>query len=378
MPLISRAVLFRGAALILLAHPAAAIEPEAAAAALAAALAKGSDSKATYESATADGSNVVIKGLTVSRGADEPTITFAETIIEAPAESDNGVFESPRMTFTDGTIAGTSTGSIAVGTLTGATVLDPDAMEGDGFGESILFKTAEMTDLRATRSAEEPGEINVARVFMEAGNVVDNIAQDSKGVVEGIVLSPELFADSAITLETLGYEELALDVAWDGSRDVAGGTMTLRDLTVSIEGGGDLSIAAMMGNLPDPRVLNDPNATDAASKLKVHRASIRYDDNSLAGRVLDYLAGQQGISRAEYAQQMSAALPFLLAMLNNPAFQKDVSDAIAAFLADPQSLTITIAPEQPVSGEEILGLVGTAPQTIPERLKASIQANSPE
>ena len=130
MSLISRAVLFPGAALLLLAHPAAAIEPEAAAAALAAALAKGSDSKATYESAAADGGNIVIKGLTISRGADEPTITFAETLIEAPAESENGVFESPRMTFTDGTIAGTSTGSIAVGTLTGVTVLDPDDDEG--------------------------------------------------------------------------------------------------------------------------------------------------------------------------------------------------------------------------------------------------------
>ncbi len=378
MPLMSRAVFLPGAALILLANPAAAIEPEAAAAALAAALAKGSDSKAAYESAVAESGNVVIKGLTISRGADEPTIAFGETIIEAPADSVNGVFESPRITFTNGTIAGASTGSIASAALTGATVLDPETMKGDGFGESILFETAEANDFRATRSAEEPGEISVKRVFIESGNVVDNIAQDSKGVVEGIVLPPEIFAESSMKLETLGYEELVIDVTWDGSRDVAGGTMELRDLNVSIEGGGDLSIAATMGNLPDPRMLNDPNATDAASKLKVHRASIRYDDDSLAERILDYRAGQQGISRAEYAEQVSAALPFLLAILNNPGFQKEVSEAVAAFLADPQSLTITIAPDEPVSGEEILGLIGTAPQTIPDRLKASIQANSPE
>ena len=134
-----------------------------------------------------------------------------------------------------------------------------------------------------------------------------------------------------------------------------------------------------MGNLPDPRVLNDPDATDAASKLKVHHASIRYDDNSLAGRVLDYLAGQQGISRAEYAQADVGrpALPARDAEQSGLP-EGGVGRASRRSWQDPQSLTINIAPEQPVSGEEILGLVGTAPQTIPERLKASIKANSPE
>lgn len=376
MSLKSPAALLAGAAL-LLAGPAMSMEPKAAADALAAALAKGSDSKVTYEAAAADGADVLIEGLTVARGADTPTVTFAETRIEAPAEGGNGVFESPRMTFADGALSGKATGSIAAATLTGVTVFDPASLPGDGFGESILFETAEATDLKAAREGRQT-EVTIARVFMEMGNVVDNIAQDSRGIVEGTVLSPELFAGSVMKPATLGYENIAFDLRWDGTRDIGAGTMTLRDLSMSIMDGGEISMTAMVGNLPDPRVLNDPNATDAASKTEIHNLSFRYRDNSLAGRVLDYLAGQQGISRQEYAQQMSAALPFLLAMLNNPAFQTEIATALGTFLQDPQSLAVTIAPDEPVSGEEILDIAGSAPQTLPDRLKASITANRPE
>jgi hypothetical protein len=376
MPLKSLAALLAGAALFL-ASPAAAMEPEAAADALAAALAKGSDSKAAYESAEADGANILIKGLTLSRGEEEPTITFAETRIEAPVEGGNGVFESPRVTFADGKVSGTATGTLGAATLTGVTVLDPATIKGDGLGDSVLFQTAEATDLTASRG-DQPGEVTVARIFAESGNVVDNIAQDSRGVVEGAVLSPDFFSASAVKPETLGYDNIAFDMRWDGSRDVEAGTMTLRDLSVTMQDGGEISVAAMVGNLPDPRILNDPDATAAASKTKIHNLSIRYEDNSLAGRVLDYLAGQQGISREEYAQQMSAALPFLLAMINNPALQGEIATAIGAFLNDPKSLAISIAPAQPLSGEEIIDLVGSNPQTLPDRLNASITANQPE
>ena len=109
-----------------------------------------------------------------------------------------------------------------------------------------------------------------------------------------------------------------LDVSWDGSRDVAAKTVTIRDFTLSIQDGGDLSIAGVVGELPDPRTLNDPARPANVTKTKVHELTIRYDDNSLAGRVLDFLAKQQGMSRADYAKQISAALPFLLDRAQQP------------------------------------------------------------
>ena len=118
-------------------------------------------------------------------------------------------------------------------------------------------------------------------------------------------------------------------------------------------------------------------AAGNVTKTKVHELTIRYDDHSLAGRVLDFLAKQQGLARADYAKQISDALPFLLIALNNPGFQEQVATAVSSFLQDPKSLTIEIAPDAPVSGDDLVALAQTDPGKIPDTLHASVSANTP-
>ena len=102
-------------------------------------------------------------------------------------------------------------------------------------------------------------------------NVVDNIPQDSKGSVEGITLPPAVFPPAAeFTPQTIGYDKLVLDVSWDGSRDAATQTMTIRDLTLGIQDGGDLSIEGVIGKVPGAHTLNDPTA---AAKVSRDRAA---------------------------------------------------------------------------------------------------------
>jgi hypothetical protein len=369
------AVLLSGAALFLTTFPALAIEPKAAADALTAALSGGTKAKVSYDSAEADGDNIVIDGLTVANSDGEESVRFAKTIIESPADSDKGIFESPGISFSDGAINGKSTGSVASAKFTGVTIIDPTTVEGNGPAKGVLFDTAEATDLKVARK-DEPGELTIARMHMQAGNFVNNVAQDSSGSVEDITIPPEFFADSNTKPEALGYDKIVVDVTWDGSRDLAAKTMTVRDFTISIQDAGDLSISGMLGKLPAPTTLDDPQAASKASETEIHNLVLRYEDASLTGRILDMLAKQQGISREDYAKQVAAALPFLLAALNNPQFQNEVSSAVGAFLQDPKSITIKLAPERPVSGEEIMGLASTAPQSLPDRLKASVTANT--
>jgi hypothetical protein len=375
----SLAVLLAGTALLLGgSFPAAAIEPDAAAKALAAALVKGSHVEATYDSAELDGSNVDIKGFKVTRTSEQDAVTFDDVVIENPTDSSTGIFESPKITFTGGTLSGESNGTLGDATVTEVTVLDATKDTGAGVGGSILFHTAEANDLKVTRK-DQPGEVTIDRFYVETGNVVDNVAQDSKGSVEGITIPSTLFpAGSSFKPDAIGYDKLILDVSWDGTRDMAARTMTIRDFTLSIEDGGDLSIEGLIGEIPDAHTLNDPGAASGVTKTQVHNLTIRYDDKSLAGRVLDFLAKQQNLSRADYAKQISAALPFLLAALNNQPFQEQVATALGGFLQDPKSLTIEIAPEAPVSGDDLITLAKTQPGAIPEKLNASVTANTPE
>ncbi len=372
------AALLSGAALFATAMPASALEAAEVADALAAALTGDRNAEADYDEATQDGDNILITGLTISHTGESGTadsVSFAQTIVESPTEADDGVFDSPRISFSEGTIAGESKGSIASATLTEVTVLDPEEAAGDAPAQSVLFETAEATGLKIARG-DEPGEVGVGRIYMEVSDVVDNVPLASKGSVEDISLPAEIFAGSEFTPSTIGYDNLVLGLTWDGSRDPAAKTLDLRDVTVSIKDGGDLKISGKFGNLPEPTALNDADAASKAAAAEVHTLTFQYVDNSLAGRILDMLAKQQGISREDYAQQIAGALPFLLAAINNPEFQNEVAGAIGTFLQDPKSLTIKIEPSAPVSGAEIMGLVGTAPQTLPDKLNASITANT--
>lgn len=373
------AVLLTGTALFVCgSFPAAAIEPDAAAKALAAAIVKGSNVDATYDSAELDGSNVSISGFKVTRKGEADTVTFEEVVIENPTDSSTGIFDSPKITFSAGSLAGESNGSIGEGVVTDVTVLDPAKVKEGGLSGSMLFHTAEATDIKVSQK-DKPGEVTIDRIYVEAGNVVDNVPQDSKGAVEGLTLPAAMFPpEGGFTPQTIGYENLVLGVTWDGSRDPAAKTVTVRDFTLSIEDGGDLSIEGLLGEVPDAHTLNDPAAAQNVTKTKLHNLWIRYDDNSLAGRIMDYLAKQQNLSREEYAKQMSAALPFLLMALNNQAFQDQVATALGGFLQDPQSLTIEIAPDAPVSGDDLIALAKTEPGSIPDKLKATVTANSPE
>ena len=375
----SFAVLLAGTALVIGgSFPAAAIEPADAANALAAAVVKGSNVEATYDSAELDGSNIEIQGFKITRKSENDTVTFDNVVIENPTDSDNGIFESPKIVFTGGTVTGDADGTLGEATITEVTVLDPAKATGDSLSGSMLFHTAEAIDLKV-KPKDQLGEVTIDRMYVEVGNVVDNVPQDNKGSIEGITLPAALFpADSGFKLDSIGYDKLVLDVSWDGSRDTTTKTVTIRDFTLSIENGGDLSFEGVIGEVPDARTLNDPTAAQNVTKTQLHSLTIRYDDNSLAGRIMDYLAKQQSLSREDYANQISAALPFLLAALNNQPFQEKVSTALGGFLQDPKSLTIDLAPEAPVSGDDIIALAKTEPGSIPDKLNASVTANTPE
>ncbi len=67
---------------------------------------------------------------------------------------------------------------------------------------------------------------------------------------------------------------------------------------------------------------------------------MRFDDDTLTNKVLDFVAAQQGMTKADIANQAKAIVPFMMAQLNNPELTAAVSAAVNAYLDNPKSLTI--------------------------------------
>jgi hypothetical protein len=83
-------------------------------------------------------------------------------------------------------------------------------------------------------------------------------------------------------------------------------------------------------------------------QLTFNSTSIRYDDDSLTNKVLDYVGKQQGMSAKDIANQVKAIIPFGMAQLQNPELTAQVSAAVGKFLDDPQSLEISAEPPSAV------------------------------
>ncbi len=365
--------------------PAAALEPNAVADALGAALTKGSQAQASYEAATLADGNVVITGLTLSGTASAQAVRFNEALVESPTEDDAALFRSPRITLTDGMALGDRSGSVGAIIATDVTVLDPETVEGEGFAEAILYRSAEIRDVKVTRNSV-PRDMAVERIsvaFAEAGG---DGPRDVSGTVEGLSVSGDVFehrrfsilARARLRLEELNYEALVFDADWAGTWDKAAGTMAIRESTFTFRDNAKVSATGTVGNLPDPRVLNDADVVSQVAKLQFHDLVARYEEVAFAGRVFDLMANEQELTRAEYVDQLSLALPFLLASLTHPDFREELIEGLRTFFREPRSLTLTIDPEKPISGTEIIRIGRSELGALPDRLKAKVHANGEE
>jgi hypothetical protein len=351
-----------------------AADPQEVAEALAAALQAGTDNSVTFGEARADGADVVITDLTGRGAEDETGIVFSRTVVVAPQERSEGGFEAQQIEMTGGTLTGEASGTVENATTYGATILSAEEIAAQELTQGVLYERVEVTGVTFDLE-DQPGEIAIARVEINADNVVDNVPQASSGMAEGIVVPATAFGEGPMTPQALGYARLEFELSWEGARDPDTNELTVDEFTLAMLEGGRLTLSGRVGNVPFGQLDNPMASPGAAGEITLHHVRLRYEDESLTPRILDAVARPQGMTGQQYAQQLSAALPFLLAVINNPGFQQQVAGAVGAFLQDPQSLTIEIAPEEPVSGEEIMGIVNTAPQTLPDRLNATITAN---
>lgn len=84
-------------------------------------------------------------------------------------------------------------------------------------------------------------------------------------------------------------------------------------------------------------------------KFSLNAASVRFDDDGITGKILDFIAKQQGAPREVLVAGFAAAVPAMAAQAGAPpAFQSMLLKAVAAYLDDPQNIEINSTPDAAV------------------------------
>lgn len=252
-------------------------------------------------------------------------------------------------------------------------------------GQKFTYSTAKMTNW--AMSSNDGFYLPVSEMRVETSDYHGEFPRQATATISNIALStanmPE--GEGRKSLSELGYETISIDINAEASWDEEAATLTLRHVTLQSENVGNFTLSLTLGGWTEEliRELNTLDPKDEAKSKEIlgklqtttiQDVSIQFDDKSVVGRVLDKQAEQAGISREAYVDRQVTSLNGLLSMLQNPAFQQNVTSALDSFLSNPNVLRVAASPAQPVPIAQIVGMALVAPQTIPDILGINVEA----
>lgn len=333
-----------------------------------------------YEKARFDeaANAVVLEKVTLTRDkAKRPSILIDATRILAPVMMDNGGFTADAVTTENVTLQSRAlSGSIASATASNVSVQPADQIVKGALSQWFRYETSSVLDIQLGGKADAR-PLKIARFDSVASIDENNIPVAGEVNVEGISVAVNNIGRKRIREDilALGYEILDLSVKAKGAYDPENDTLLIENLEIAGKDAAALSMSASIGGIPESFMASplDPRAIIATASIG--NLDLKIDDRSLTGRVLSSQAKKMGTEPEALAAQLSGALPFFLAALQNDAFQKEVAEAVTAFLNEPKNFQVAMKPEKPTPFIQVFAALTSAPGTVVELLGLSISAN---
>ncbi|KQS68089.1 hypothetical protein ASG39_07155 [Rhizobium sp. Leaf371] len=387
--------LLAGVAFTALASPAFALDGTDFAAKLNAAYAINGATLA-YEAVDVNDDSVVLKGASIKstmEKADE--LKIGDLTFDGVEELSDGGYTVETVAFPD--IDRTADGARLTAKDISIAGLRIPAKAGTGGIDDLLYYesagtgpvTVEMGG--KTVFSIEKSESNLSRQDGDKGI-------DFDGIVSGVKadLSEVKDAKAKMAIDKLGLQNPTGEFTMEGSWDLASGVFDIRDNSFNVDNVGRLSIGLNVSGYtlqllnsfqeafkaaeanPNKEAANQAlglSAMGLMQQLSFTSASIRFEDASITKRLLDYFGAEQGVTGEQLAQSIKGLAPIMIAQLNLPDLQNELTAAINTYLDAPKNLTITAEPEKPVPFPMIMGAGMGAPNTLPSVLGVKVTAN---
>lgn len=336
------------------------------------------------------GDNVIITELTIGDGDGAVTIPTAE--LRAVDELDDGVFligevYMPAQTINVDNAVTVTLGDISISDLKAAT-----ADSGYSALDNGYYSAAAIDGIAFTKSGNDIFSADALNVTLTPFNANQPIS--SSMTIDRMLLNTAAFDDRRAreTMKALGYEQIRGDVVANGAWDPRDGRLALTDMTLSAQDAADLTLTlellgyttevaeamrALQAQMtPDNEQAGGMAMLGLLQQLEFKSMRLTLKDESLTGRILDFVAAQQGMDRPAITAMAKGLLPIGLAQLQAPAFAAAAQQAIGAYLDDPDTLTISATPESPVPFALLMGPVMTGnQQALLDALNVTITAN---
>ena len=343
-----------------------------------------------------NGTQIVLTGVTIGAPGKPDKANLGDVTLDNVTEA-NGGYKIGTLSFADFTSPPEDgmTVSLAGATVTGLNV-PAESAGGDVLSSLMMYDSAKLASMSVKKGDKEV--FGLQDLHMEVTQPADSKPLEFTGAAESFSadLSQAEDPQSKAVIEALGYQTIKGSLEMAGSWQPSDGQIGLSQYDITVENAGTLGLTLDLGGyttdfvkqLQDiqKKVAADPNDQAAGmqvfglmQQLNFGSASIRWDDDSLTNKVLDFVAQSNGQKAEELATQAQGMVPMMLAMggISDAAFVKQVSDAVNAYLTEPKSLEIAAEPASAVPFAQIMaGGMSGQPQQLIQMLGLSVTANA--
>ena len=352
---------------------------------------QGTDLQWTGVSGDAD--EMVLEGVTMGVPGEADRVQVGKVTIEGVSE-ERGGYRIDTITTEPFHIAeDRAAADVSAITISGLVV--PSAKPADPLGSLMMYESAELASVQV-KLADKP-VFSLSNLTIEVTPPAEGKPLEFTGAAEKFSadLTAVEDANAKAMIEGLGYQSINGTFEMAGSWQPSDGRIALSQYDIAVDDAGTFGVSfdfggytlAFVKSLQDiqKKMAEQPEGSENSAQglamlglmqqLTFHGANIRFDDDSLTGRILEYYAKQQGLKPQDIANQTKAVVPFFTAQLNNPELSGQITAAVNAFLDDPQSIQIMAAPASPVPFAMIAAGAMAAPLELPKTLGVTVTAN---
>ncbi|MGV8839745.1 MAG: hypothetical protein ACWA6X_05520 [Bauldia sp.] len=226
-----------------------------------------------------------------------------------------------------------------------------------------------------------PGQIPFAvdRAQLLFGGYVGPTPTGYRFEVQGFAAPLTLLDDEfSRILMQLGYAEakgdFTLDVAWNEQTE----TLAFNDLYLALQGAGSIRASLSLVGITREMLENpEAMATLAPEQLRLGGAQLLVTDETVANRLFAWTAEGTNTPAEQYRDEFIRGLPFLLSVMMDRDLAAQISPALQQFLRTPGTLSLTVAPTEPVPLAEIIDTLTRAPTDLLQLLGVTMVAEPP-
>lgn len=347
----------------------------------------------SWTGVTGDNSSMVLQGVSVKPAAEKEALPIGDVKLEGVTEA-NGGFDVATITTSafehrkDGVTLNLTPFVIHDANIPAEGATGP-------LGSMMMYKSAELENL--TVKVADKTAFSVDGVAVQITPPADGKPMEFSATTEKFNADLTLVDDakSKEAINALGYQNISGNIEIGGTWQPSDGKMDLSKYDISVENAGTLGMTFGLGGYTvdfvksmqemQKKMAAQPEGADNSAQgmallgllqqLSFNGASVRFDDDSLTGKVLEYVGKQQGMSGKDIANQAKAIVPFGMAQLNNPELTAEVTAAVSKYLDDPKSLEISAEPPAAVPFALIMAGAMSNPLDLPKTLGVHVKAN---